>query len=86
MKTRAEVIAMTDQELETYEQSLLAQWTPRMALENQIDRLSTERKGQLEIFRKLKNPNAPENSRLKDSIFSLKYKIEDLKNKLDDLI
>ena len=79
MKTRAELIAMTDQELETYEQSLLAQWTPRMALENQIDRLSTERKGQLEIFRKLKNPNAPENSRLKDSIFSLKYKIEDLK-------
>lgn len=47
MKTRAELIAMTDQELETYEQSLLAQWTPRMALENQIDRLSTERKGQL---------------------------------------
>jgi predicted RNase H-like nuclease (RuvC/YqgF family) len=86
MKTRAELIAMTDQELETYEQSLLAQWTPRMALENQIDRLSTERKGQLEIFRKLKNPNAPENSRLKDSIFSLKYKIEDLKNKLDDLV
>lgn len=86
MKTRAELIAMTDQELETYEQSLLAQWTPRVALENQIDRLSTERKGQLEIFRKLKNPNAPENSRLKDSIFSLKYKIEDLKNKLDDLI
>ena len=86
MKTRDELIAMTDQELETYEQSLLAQWTPRMALENQIDRLSTERKGQLEIFRKLKNPNAPENSRLKDSIFSLKYKIEDLKNKLDDLI
>ena len=86
MKTRTELIAMTDQELETYEQSLLAQWTPRMALENQIDRLSTERKGQLEIFRKLKNPNAPENSRLKDSIFSLKYKIEDLKNKLDDLI
>ena len=35
---------------------------------------------------KLKNPNAPENSRLKDSIFSLKYKIEDLKNKLDDLV
>ena len=54
MKTRAELIAMTDQELETYEQSLLAQWTPRMALENQIDRLSTERKGQLEIFRKFK--------------------------------
>ena len=47
MKTRAELIAMTDQELEEYEQSLLAQWTPRIALENQIDRLSTEHKGQL---------------------------------------
>ena len=86
MKTRAELIAMTDQELEEYEQSLLAQWTPKIALENQIDRLSTERIGQLEIFRKLKNPDAPENSRLKDSILSLKYRIEDLKDKLDDLI
>ncbi len=86
MKTRAELIAMTDQELEEYEQSLLAQWTPKIALENQIDRLSTERTGQLEIFNKLKNPDAPENSRLKDSILSLKYRIEDLKDKLDDLI
>ena len=85
MKTRAELIAMTDQELEEYEQSLLAQWTPKIALENQIDRLSTERIGQLEIFRKLKNPDAPENSRLKDSILSLKYKIEDLEGKLDRL-
>ena len=41
MKTRAELIAMTDQELEAYEQSLLALWTPKIALENQIDRLST---------------------------------------------
>ena len=86
MKTRAELIAMTDQELEEYEQSLLAQWTPKIALENQIDRLSTEYTGQLEIFNKLKNPDAPENSRLKDSILSLKYRIEDLKDKLDDLI
>ena len=55
MKTRAELIAMTNQELEEYEQSLLAQWTPKIALENQIDRLSTEHIGQLEIFKKLKN-------------------------------
>jgi hypothetical protein len=86
MKTRAELIAMTDQELEEYEQSLLAQWTPKIALENQIDRLSTERIGQLEIFRKLKNPDAPENSSLKDSILSLKDRIKDLEDKLDDLI
>ena len=86
MKTRAELIALTNQELEEYEQSLLAQWTPKIALENQIDRLSTECTGQLEIFRKLKDPNALENKRLKDSILSLKYKIEDLEDKLDDLI
>ena len=85
MKTRAELIAMTNQELEEYEQSLLAQWTPRIALENQIDRLSTEHKGQLELFRKLKNPDKPENLRLKNSILSLKDKIEGLKNKLDSL-
>mgnify|MGYP003599486738 FL=1 len=85
MKTRAELIAMTDQELEEYEQSLLAQWTPRIAIENQIDRLSTEHKGQLELFRKLKNPDKIENLRLKNSILSLKDKIEDLKNKLDSL-
>ena len=85
MKTRAELIAMTDQELEEYEQRLLAQWTPRIALENQIDRLSTEHKGQLELFRKLKNPDKPENLRLKNSILSLKDKIEGLKNKLDSL-
>ena len=86
MKTRAELIAMTDQELEAYEQSLLALWTPKIALENQIDRLSTEHIGQLEIFKKLKNPNAPENSRLKNSILSLKYKIEDLESKLNYFI
>ena len=86
MKTRAELIAMTDQELEEYEQSLLAQWTPRIALENQIDRLNTEYTGQLEIFKKLKNPNTPENIRLKGSISSLKYKIENLQNELGNLI
>ena len=86
MKTRAELIAMTNQELEEYEQSLLAQWTPRIALENQIDRLSTECKGQLEIFRKLRNPNAPENKRLKDSILSMKDRIKVLEDKLDLLV
>jgi hypothetical protein len=86
MKTRAELIAMTDQELEAYEQSLLAQWTPRIAFENQIDRLRTEHTAQLEIFKKLKNPNFPENSRLKNSILSLKYKIEDLESKLNYFI
>jgi hypothetical protein len=85
IKKRAELEAMSVEELEAYEQSLLALWTPRIALENQIDRLSTERTGQLEIFNKLKNPDAPENSRLKDSILSLKYKIEDLEGKLDRL-
>ena len=86
MKTRDELVAMTDQELEAYEQSLLALWTPRIALENRIDRLSAEYKGQLEIFRKLKNPNAPENKRLKDSILSLKDRVKDLEDELDDLI
>ena len=85
IKKRSELQAMSNEELESYEQSLLALWTPRIALENQIDRLSTERTGQLEIFNKLKNPDAPENSRLKDSILSLKYKIEDLEGKLDRL-
>jgi hypothetical protein len=86
MKTRTELIAMTNQELEAYEQSLLALWTPRIALENQIDRLSTECKGQLEIFRKLRNPNAPENKRLKDSILSMKDRIKVLEDKLDLLV
>ena len=78
MKTRAELIAMTDQELKDYEQSLLAQWTPQIAFENQIDRLSTELKGQLEIFNRLRNPDAPQNSRLKTSIQSLEHRIENL--------
>ena len=86
IKKRSELQAMSNEELESYEQSLLALWTPRIALENQIDRLSTEYTGQLEIFRKLKNPDAPENKRLKDSILSLKYRIEDLENRLNDLI
>ena len=65
IKKRSELQAMSNEELESYEQSLLALWTPRIALENQIDRLSTEYKGQLEIFNKLKSPDALENSRLK---------------------
>ena len=86
MRTRAELAAMSCEELKDYEQSLLELWTPRMALENQIDRLRTERRGQLEIFNRLKNPDAPENERLKNSILSLNSKIEDLEDELDDLI
>ena len=86
IKERAELQAMSNEELESYEQSLLALWTPRIALENQIDRLSMEYKGQLEIFNKLKSPDAPENSRLKNSVYSLKERIIILEKKLDDLI
>ena len=86
MKTRAELIAMTDQELEEYEQSLLAQWTPKMAFESQIDRLSTEYNGQLELFRKLKDPYDFRNARLVASIKSLKHRIKELEDKLDDSI
>ena len=86
IKERAELQAMSNEELESYEQSLLALWTPRIALENQIDRLSMEYKGQLEIFNKLKSPDAPENSRLKSSVYSLKEKIVILEKRLDDLI
>ncbi|WP_111861296.1 hypothetical protein [Acinetobacter sp. CFCC 10889] len=86
MRTKAELAAMSCEELKDYEQSLLELWTPRMALENQIDRLRTERRGQLEIFNRLKNPDAPENERLKNSILSLNSKIEDLEDELDDLI
>lgn len=70
MKTRAELEAMSNQDLKEYEQSLLALWTPQIALENQINRLSTELSAQLEIFNQLKNPDAPENSRLKN-LFNL---------------
>lgn len=86
IKERAELQSMSNEELESYEQSLLALWTPRIALENQIDRLSMEYKGQLEIFNKLKSPYAPENSRLKSSVYSLKEKILVLEKRLDDLI
>nr|WP_227552066.1 hypothetical protein [Acinetobacter baumannii]ALB75419.1 hypothetical protein [Acinetobacter baumannii] len=43
MKTRAELDAMSHQELKDYEQILLALWTPRMAIESDIERLSTNR-------------------------------------------
>ena len=86
IKKRSELQAMSNEELESYEQSLLALWTPRIALENQIDWLSTEYKGQLEIFNILKSPDALENSRLKSSVYSLKEKILILEKRLDDLI
>lgn len=50
MKTRAELDAMSHQELKDYEQILLALWTPRMAIESDIERLSTNRNELLEIF------------------------------------
>ena len=86
MRTKAELDAMSHQELKDYEQSLLALWTPRMAIESDIDRVRTNRNELSEIFNQLKHPDAPENERLKNSILSLKYKIEDLEDKLDDLI
>lgn len=86
MKTRAELDAMSHQELKDYEQSLLALWTPRMALESDIERLRTHRSELLEVFNQLKNPDAPINARLKESIISLKDRIEDLEDELDDLI
>ena len=55
MKTRAELDAMSHQELKDYEQILLALWTPRMAIESDIERLSTNRNELLEIFNQLKN-------------------------------
>ena len=75
MKTRAELEAMSNQDLKEYEQSLLALWTPQIALENQINRLSTELSAQLEIFNQLKNPDAPENSRLK-TLFNLNIELK----------
>ena len=86
MKIKANLDAMNAQELKEYEEILLSLWTPRMALENQIDRLRTECTGQLQIYNRLKNPDAPINARLKESISSLKYRIEDLEDELDDLI
>ena len=38
MRTRTELDAMSCQELKDYEKSLLALWTPRMALESDIER------------------------------------------------
>lgn len=78
--------SMTDQELKQYEQELLAQWTPRIAFEIQIDRLSSQRAELLEIYNKLKNPGGSNNLRLSNSIKSLKYNLESIEDDLDDLI
>ena len=86
MRTTAELSSMSCEELKEYEQSLLALWTPRMALESDIERLRTHRSELLEVFNQLKNPDAPINARLKESIISLKDRIEDLEDELDDLI
>ena len=86
MRTTAELSSMSCEELKDYEQSLLALWTPRMALESDIERLRTHHSELLEVFNQLKNPDAPINARLKESIISLKDRIEDLEDELDDLI
>jgi hypothetical protein len=44
MRNRAELNAMSCEELKDYEQSLLALWTPRMALESDIEKLRTHRR------------------------------------------
>jgi hypothetical protein len=77
---------MTDQELKEYEQELLAQWTPRIALEIQIDRLNSQRAELLEIYNQLKSPADSNSLRLSYSIKSLKYKLESIEDDLDDLI
>lgn len=86
MRTTAELATMSCEELKNYEQSLLALWTPRMALESDIERLHTHRSELLEVFNQLKSPDAPEHERLKNSILSLNSKIKNLEDKLDDLI
>ena len=86
MRTKVELAAMSCEELKDYEQSLLALWTPRMAIESDIERFCTQRRELLEVFNQLKNPDAPEHERLKNSILSLKYKIKKLEDKLDNLI
>lgn len=82
----AQLEVMSDQELNKYEQELLTKWIPRVALEAQIDRLNSQRSELLEIYHKLKNPRHPQNTRLIHSIKSLKHKLEDFEDELDDLI
>lgn len=77
---------MSNQQRIDYEQELLSQWTPRIALEIQIDSLSSQRTELLEIFYKLQNPSSPQNSKLINSIKQLKHKLEDIEDELDDLL
>ena len=74
IKKRSELQAMSNEELESYEQSLLALWTQELRLKIKLIDLVQSTKGQLEIFNKLKSPDALENSRLKSSVYSLKEK------------
>lgn len=78
--------AMSNQQRIDYEQELLSQWSPRIALEIQIDILSSQRTELLEIFYKIQNPSSPQNSRLINSIKQLKHKLEDIEDELDDLL
>ncbi|ENU93547.1 hypothetical protein F971_00805 [Acinetobacter vivianii] len=77
---------MTDNELKEHEQKLLAQWTRRIALEVQIDNFSSQRTELLEIYNNLKPPHSSKNERLINSIMTLKYKLEDLEDELNDII
>lgn len=77
---------MSDQELKEYEQRLLDQWTPRIALEVQIDKLSSERTELVEVINNLSELKSLKNIRLVQSVINIKYKLENLEDKLDDLI
>lgn len=77
---------MSKYELESYEKQLLDQWSNRIALEVQIDRISSQRSQLLEVYKNLKNPKSIKNSKLCNAIKTLKYKLEELEDDLDDLI
>lgn len=77
---------ITDHELKEHEKKLLGQWTHRIALEVQIDKFSSQRTELLEIYNNLKIPDCSKNERLINSIMTLKYKLEDLEDELNDII
>ncbi|MEB6666840.1 hypothetical protein MXM33_07315 [Acinetobacter vivianii] len=77
---------MSEYELEDYEQLLVSQWSNRIALEVQISRIRSQYSDLLEIYNNLKNPKSIQNLKLSTSIKSLKYKLEELEDDLDDLI
>ena len=64
-------MALSPQEFKNYKQQLLAQWTPQIALENSIDRVSTDLRELSDFFDRLNNPDSPKHQRLKTSILNL---------------